>query len=79
MDLNFQQLFLALNLAENNEDTPIMAAAQNGHLECVNALIIAGADVNHVDNDGDTPTILATRNGHHECLNVLITAGAHVD
>ena len=53
-----------------------MYACGEGHLECAQALIEAGAAVDMVDNDGWTVLMHACNNGHHECVLALIEAGA---
>ena len=46
---------------------PLIYASQNGHLECVELLVKAGADVNVVDlKKSKTPLGQATRNGYHD-------------
>ena len=42
------ELYIRSQLGE----TPLLAAAHNGHLDIVNILIVAGADVNIADSDG---------------------------
>ena len=54
-------------------------AVRNGHAEEVNALIVAGADVNAKGYNGNTPLHYAVRNGHAEEVNALIVAGADVN
>lgn len=56
--------------------TALHLAAENGHLDCVNALIQAGADVNSERNDGMTPYLLAAQNGHDDCAKALTENGA---
>ncbi|UYM16690.1 ankyrin repeat domain-containing protein [Endozoicomonas euniceicola] len=56
------------------------AAALNGHKECLQPLIDAGALVDAVlTTNGATPLHMAAQKGHTECLKVLIKAGAAVD
>ena len=54
-------------------------AVRNGHAEEVNALIVAGADVNAKGYNGNTPLHYAVRNGLAEIPNALIVAGADVN
>ena len=56
-----------------------MWACIEGHHECAQALINAGAAVDMVDNIGNTALIMACINDHHECARALIGAGAAVD
>ena len=58
--------------------TPLICAAVNGHLECVEILVKKGADVNLV-SDGRTALGAAAENGQHKCLKHLIELGANVN
>ena len=58
----------------------IEIAAADGHVKCLEALLNAGADVNHKNKkNGYTPLVWAVRNGKDECVDVLIKAGADVN
>ncbi len=46
--------------------TPLCIAAEEGHMEVVNALIAAGADKDKADDDGTTPLFIAAEEGHVE-------------
>ena len=60
--------------------TPLMWAAQRGHVQCVKFLITQkGAHVNKASRSGDTPLICAAEGGNSECLEILILAGAYVN
>ena len=59
-------------------DTSLHYASFNGHLEVVNVLVGAGAEVNKTNNNGDTPLHLASRSGHLEVIKALIRAKADV-
>ena len=41
-----------VNIPNQQSLTPLMFAVSKGHVQCVNELIKAGADVNAVDNHG---------------------------
>jgi len=55
---------------------PLHAASKNGHVEEVERLIKAGADVNEQDGKGATPLHYASENGHVEVITVLLAANA---
>jgi len=46
------------------------------HLECVRALVAAGADVNLADGDGTSPLALARSRGYQAIAKILEAAGA---
>ena len=54
-------------------------AAENGHLECVELLLNAAADINIQNHDKETPLHLATRNGHSSVVTLLIARGANIE
>ena len=41
-----------INKEDNDGETALMSAANEGHVECLKELIAAGADINKEDNDG---------------------------
>ena len=54
-------------------------AAIVGHVETVQALIAAGADILAKDASGATPLHYAAKFGHTETVQALIAAGADID
>jgi ankyrin repeat protein len=59
--------------------TPILFAARQGHIDAVNALLDAGADVNsRSKSDNTTVLLMAIINGHFDLAKVLIDRGADV-
>ena len=56
--------------------TPLLFAAREGCLECVRALVDAGANVNLTDPKGVTPLFLAIDNFHFDTAKLLIEEGA---
>jgi uncharacterized protein len=56
--------------------TPLMLAAQHGHLGAIYALLAAGADVNAKAANGITALGLASRHKHAESIKLLKEAGA---
>jgi ankyrin repeat protein len=59
--------------------TAIYMAAMEGHLEVVNILIDARADVDKVRTDGCSPLFTAAGNGHLEVVKALAGAKADVN
>ena len=68
-----------MNQADNNGDTPLLIASQNGYLEIVEILIASGGLVNQADNNGKTPLYIASAVGHLEVVKVLIASGGSVN
>lgn len=58
--------------------TPLHFAAQNGHTECVEALLAAKADADESDNKRQTPLYHAVLSGQTECVAALLAAKADV-
>ena len=54
-------------------------AARNGHAEIIDALLEAGANVNHKKYDSETPLTMASWNGHLQIALALLAAGANVN
>ncbi len=83
-DVETLRVLLARGDAVDQEDqvlgwTPLMDASDRSHLECVRALIDAGAEVNKVSNGGRTALLIACGQGNVECARALIDAGAALD
>jgi ankyrin repeat protein len=57
--------------------TPLLYAARQGCMECVQALIKARADPNLTDPDGLSPLLMATENFHFDVAVYLMKAGAN--
>jgi ankyrin repeat protein len=66
-----------LNDARTHARTHVPQAAQEGHLDVVNALIAAGANVNTATtDDGQTATYVAAETGELEVLRALLAVKA---
>lgn len=58
--------------------TPLLYAAREGCIGCVEALLDGGADINLTDLWGRTPLIMALENLHYDTADVLIDRGADI-
>ena len=74
-----EKLDLSETRGTDLDGAPLMAAAENGHPEVVEALLKANADVNATTNDGRTAPMAAAENGHPEVVEALLRVGADVN
>ena len=65
--------------AEDDSGTPLTAAVENGHHECVEFLLNSRACVNQKDLFGETPIFYAAYSDDSRCADLLIKAGADVN
>ena len=63
-----------LNKSNKGGWTPLMAAANNGHVEVVKVLLSAGSNPNAKDKKGRTARNKAKVNGHAEVVKILVAA-----
>jgi ankyrin repeat protein len=69
-----------VNLADNNGWTPLMFAAEKGHLTTIQALLSApGINIDAKKSDGGTALYLAASNGKDDVVKALIKQSADVD
>ena len=64
---------------ELGASTPLMEAAQEGHLDLVRYLLEANAHVNAVTGTGDTALTYACENGHTEVADLLLKYNAKLE
>lgn len=62
-----------------NGKTALYRASSWGHLDIVNLLLTAGADVNKMNKKRRTPLYIASKKGHVDIVNLLLYAGADMD
>mmetsp|Transcript_9908 Transcript_9908/g.20631 ORF Transcript_9908/g.20631 Transcript_9908/m.20631 type:complete len:392 (+) Transcript_9908:30-1205(+) len=67
------------NTLDEAGQTPLHLATDRGHIDCVKALILAGADANSVDNDGISILQAAVIGGDRDCSKLLLLLGANPD
>ena len=85
---------MTLNVCNSSQNgcTALYIAAGKGKLDCLAALLSAGADLNMQNNvsvllilnlssyqDGDTALYRAAYQGHVECIAALLSAGADLN
>lgn len=68
-----------LEVRNAEEETPLIVAAQAGHLGAVKALLAAGADVGAINEDGDQALHLAAYAGQVEVVSVLLGKHAYIN
>uniref|UniRef100_A0A1I8FST4 ANK_REP_REGION domain-containing protein n=1 Tax=Macrostomum lignano TaxID=282301 RepID=A0A1I8FST4_9PLAT len=66
-----------IDSADAHDRTPLMLAAQNGHLEAARLLLKVGADSQMPDVYERTALHRAAANGHDDCTELLIKVGAN--
>ncbi|XP_060527199.1 ankyrin repeat domain-containing protein 17-like isoform X2 [Cylas formicarius] len=64
---------------ELGASTPLMEAAQEGHLDLVRFLLEYGANVNAVTQTNDTALTYACENGHTDVADLLLQYGADLE
>jgi lysophospholipase len=65
------------NCTDYDGRTPLHLASSEGQIECVEYLLLNGANVHALDKFNHTPLFDAVRCGHLEVVKLLYGAGAH--
>ena len=72
-------LFASSAPVNGNPGSELMAAAGNGEMFVVKALLDRGVDINFSDNFGFTALMFAARRGHGDMVRLLLAGGADVN
>src|SRR5581483_7011512 len=73
----FEAFFRGSQVKDGGGLTPLVYAAREGCLECAEALVQGGADVNQQTLYGWTPLLTATQNRHYKLAAYLLDHGAN--
>lgn len=65
--------------ARDHNQTPLIRAAQNGHIQIMRVLLDHGADVNALDESGRTALMIAAGSSDPEMVRLLLSKGAKVN
>ena len=66
-------------LTDEFAHSPLIIASQNGHLQCVYALLAAGADPHYTNHYGQTALYAAEHNKHLQIVALLKAKIAELD
>jgi len=64
------------DIYNNEHQSPLTVACQNGYLDVVEFFLDDGLNINHLDSDNKNPLFYALINKHHDVANLLISKGA---
>lgn len=65
-----------VDVEDEEGETSLLEAAEEGHLEIVEMLLQGGARINHQDHDGQTALMEAAQESKLECVKLLLRKGA---
>merc|ERR1712034_246581 len=63
-------------LYNNNNQSPLTVACQNGYLDVVEFFLDDGLDINYLDSNNKTPLFYALTNKNYDVAHLLISKGA---
>lgn len=67
------------NATDQNKNTPLMVAAQQGSADCVKLLLTNNAEINAKNDFGQTALNIAAQNGQTEIIRILHQKGADIN
>jgi uncharacterized protein len=67
-----------VDAADENGQTSLLLAAENGHMDTVKALVELEADINASNKHGRSALMIASKSGNTEMVKSLIELGAQV-
>lgn len=70
---------VSLESRDSNDATPLMRAAEEGHISTARLLLLLGADVNAQGDEYGTALHAAALRGHGRVVEMLLTEGANVN
>ena len=70
---------ISANAKDERGRTPLMIAAETGHIAVLDELVAAGADVNSKSNLGWTPLMAASGGNHARAIRLLLRGGASIN
>jgi ankyrin repeat protein len=79
IDMDLKVTSYGFSVRGNQGAVALHAAALEGHVGCVEALLDKGADINAWDSNGNTALMLAARAGHEEVVKALMDKGAKIN
>ena len=65
-----------VDIEDEEGETSLMEAAEEGHLEIIELLLKGGAHINHQDHAGETALMEAAQESKLECVKLLLRKGA---
>jgi len=65
-----------VNLVDEEGESALLEAAEEGHGEVVGLLLERGASLNHQDDEGETALMEAAEESQLECVKLLLRKGA---
>ena len=68
-----------VNIMDEDKLTALSLAAVLGRLQCMELLVVRGADIDHRNNDNRTALHQSAKYGYEACVSLLLTKDAAID